>query len=190
MSTADISAIQLGLLWHTLSIRPEDRNRRTVTRNYFLTSPGYDDANNLDVLVAAGLMACGKPPAFCDQSEVVYRATQDGERVALGKLPPLPKLTRYEQFLDANIDCTFAEWLGIEKPKLEFSGSSWWRSVGKSRAPMRAGAASGAQFGELGAGLPGQGRGPRAVRPGRRASAHRELKRMLASQQAANRDLR
>jgi hypothetical protein len=139
MNTADISANQLGLLWHTLGIRPEDRNRRTVTRNYFLTSPSYDDANNLDVLVAAGLMACGKPPAFCDQSEVVYRATQDGERVALGKLPPLPKLTRYEQFLDADIDCTFAEWLGIENPKLEFSG----RSVGKSRASMRAGAASG-----------------------------------------------
>jgi hypothetical protein len=130
MSTVDISEVQLGLLWHTLGIRPEDRHRRTVTRNYFLTSPGYDDANNLDVLVTAGLMTCGKPPAFCDQSEVVYRATRDGERVALGKLPLLPKLTRYEQFLNADIDCTFAEWLGIEKPTLEFRGSSWW---GKDR---------------------------------------------------------
>jgi len=130
MSSAEISAVQLGLLWHTLGIRPEDRNSRTVTRNYFLTSPGYDDANNLDVLVSAGLMTCGKPPAFCDQSEVVYRATRNGERCALDKLPPLPKLTRYEQYLDADIDCTFAEWLGIEKPKLEFSGISWW---GKDR---------------------------------------------------------
>jgi hypothetical protein len=32
--------------------------------------------------------------------------------------------------VDADIDCTFAEWLGIEKPNLEFSGSSWW---GKDR---------------------------------------------------------
>jgi len=146
MSSAEISAVQLGLLWHTLGIRPEDRNRRTVTRNYFLTSPGYDDANNLDVLVSAGLMTCGKPPAFCDQSEVVYRATRDGERAALGKLPPLPKLTRYEQFLDADIDGTFAEWLGIEKPKLEFSGCTGGARIGNSDSAPAAPAVSGAQL--------------------------------------------
>jgi len=42
---------------------------------------------------------------------VVYRATPDGERVAIGSLPPQPKLTRYEKFLNEDIDCTFAEWL-------------------------------------------------------------------------------
>ncbi|MNJ53544.1 hypothetical protein D3C77_489370 [compost metagenome] len=44
---------QLGLLWHTLVLCPERSDRRSISRNHFLTSPGYDDANNLDVLVAA-----------------------------------------------------------------------------------------------------------------------------------------
>ena len=52
---------QLELLWHTLGIHP---SCRLSSRNYFLASPGYDDANNLDFLVAAGLMTCGKAPAF------------------------------------------------------------------------------------------------------------------------------
>jgi hypothetical protein len=125
MSEFQISEAQLGLLWHTLGIRPESRYHRAVSRNYFLTSPGYDDANNLDVLVAQGLMKCGKPPAFCDQSEVVYRATDAGELFALRKMPPPPKLTKYQQYLDEDIDCSFAVWLGIEKPKLEHRGTSW-----------------------------------------------------------------
>ena len=59
---------QLSLLWHTLRISP---GCCTSDRNYFLTSPGYDDANNLDLLVEAGLATRGKPPAFCDPGDVV-----------------------------------------------------------------------------------------------------------------------
>lgn len=59
---------QLGLLWHTLGLNP---GCSTGNRNHFLTSPGYDDANNLDVLVEAGLMTRGKAPAFCDADDVV-----------------------------------------------------------------------------------------------------------------------
>ncbi len=78
---------QLGLLWHTLGLGAE-RSDRSISRNHFLTSPGYDDAKNLNALVAAGLMTCSKPPAFCSQDEVVYRATDEGKQFALNKLPP------------------------------------------------------------------------------------------------------
>ena len=60
----------------------------TAASNHFLTSPGYDDSNNLDVLVAAGLMTRGKAPAFCSEDEVVYRDTDEGKQFALDKLPP------------------------------------------------------------------------------------------------------
>lgn len=63
---------QLELLWHTLGLHPKCR---LSSRNHFQTRPGYDDANNLDVLVEAGLMTRGKAPAFCDPGDVVYRAT-------------------------------------------------------------------------------------------------------------------
>ena len=121
---------QISLLWHTLGLRPECRDSRHVYRNRFLAGQGHDDMPDLDALVALGLMGHRKPPAFCDQEEILYFATKEGEAVAVSSMPPLPKLTRYEQFLNADIDCTFAEWLGIEKPKLEHSGSSWW---GKDR---------------------------------------------------------
>src|SRR5690606_3444871 len=108
---------QLGLLWHTLGLNPECR---LSSRNYFLTSPGYDDANNLDVLVEAGLMTCGKAPAFCPQDEVVYRATDEGKQFALDKLPPVPpppKRTRFDEYLD-ECECYdgFAHFLGINMP--------------------------------------------------------------------------
>ncbi len=38
---------QLGLLWHTLGTHP---SCWLSSRNYFLTSPGYDDPNNPAVL--------------------------------------------------------------------------------------------------------------------------------------------
>jgi hypothetical protein len=89
---------QLGLLWHTLGLCPERSDRRSISRNYLLTSPGYDDSNNLDVLVAAGLMTCGKAPAFCSQDEVVYRATDEGKQFALNKLPPVPPTLKRTSF--------------------------------------------------------------------------------------------
>ncbi|WP_256823448.1 MULTISPECIES: hypothetical protein [unclassified Pseudomonas] len=120
MSTQTVSQEQLNLLWHTLGLSPDNRYRRTVTRNHFLTSPGCDDGRHLDGLVAKGLMLCGKPPAFCPQDEVVYRATRDGEHFALAHLPALPKPTRYEQFQSEDTGLDFHEWLGIEKPKVEY----------------------------------------------------------------------
>lgn len=118
---------QLGLLWHTLGLCAERSDRRSITRNHFLTSPGYDDSNNLDVLVAAGLMTCGKAPAFCSEDEVVYRATDEGKQFALDKLPPPPppaRRTKFDAYLD-ECECYdgFAHFLGINQPQLQTRGS-------------------------------------------------------------------
>lgn len=120
---------QLGLLWHTLGLCPERSDRRSISRNHFLTSPGYDDSNNLDVLVVAGLMTCGKAPSFCSQDEVVYRATDEGKQFALDKLPPVPpplKRTRFDEYLD-ECECYdgFAHFLGINMPLYQQRGE--WR---------------------------------------------------------------
>ncbi|WP_174369554.1 hypothetical protein [Pseudomonas putida] len=56
---------QQGRLCYALGLSAERSDRRSIIRNHFLTSPGYDDSDNLDVLVAAGLMTRGKRPTFC-----------------------------------------------------------------------------------------------------------------------------
>ena len=117
---------QLELLWHTLGVHP---GCRLSSRNYFLTSPGYDDANNLDVLVEAGLATRGKAPAFCDPGDVIYRATAEGKQLALSKLPPAPppqKRTRFDAYLD-ECECYdgFAHFLGINLPLYQQRGE--WR---------------------------------------------------------------
>lgn len=118
---------QLGLLWHTLGLSAERSDRRTISRNHFLTSSGYDDSNNLDVLVDAGLMTCGKAPAFCSEDEVMYRATDKGKQFTLDKLPPPPppaKRTRFDEYLD-ECECYdgFAHFLGINMPQYQQRGS-------------------------------------------------------------------
>ena len=85
---------QLSLLWHALGLCPERSDRRSISRNHFLTSSAYGDASNLNVLVAVGQMTCSKAPAFCAQDEVVYRATDEGKQFALDKLPPMPPPTQ------------------------------------------------------------------------------------------------
>lgn len=139
----DVSQQQLDLLWHTLGLSASDRDRRTVNRNHFLTTPGCNDALQLDGLVAAGLMSCGKPPAFCPQDEVVYRATTAGEHFAVTSLPPLPKRTRYDDFLDADSGLEFHEWLGIEKPKVEYRDKSFIHGDVEPGCRMRSSRATG-----------------------------------------------
>lgn len=114
---------QIGLLWHTLGLRPECRDSRHVYRNRFLAGPGHDDVPDLDALVALGLMGSRKPPAFCDQSEILYFATKEGEQFAIAEMPSLPKRTKFEDYLDVG-DCyeNFAQFLGINKPQFQQHG--------------------------------------------------------------------
>lgn len=139
----NVNQQQLDLLWHTLGLSAENRHRRTVSRNYFLTSPGCNDALLLDGLVAVGFMSCGKPPAFCPQDEVLYRATRVGECFAMDSLPALPKRTRYDEFLDADSGMAFHEWLGIEKPKMEYRDKSFVHGDVEPGCRMRSSRATG-----------------------------------------------
>lgn len=116
---------QLELLWHTLGL---NSGCRAGGRNHFLTSPGYDDAKNLDVLMEAGMMTRGKAPAFCGAGDVVYRATSEGKQFVLSKLPPPPpprKYTKYDAYLD---ECEryddFVHFLGINLPQIQ-QRSTW-----------------------------------------------------------------
>ena len=43
----------------------------------------------------------------------------------MSSLPPLPKRTRYDEFLDADSGMEFHEWLGIEQPRIEHRGKSF-----------------------------------------------------------------
>ena len=121
---------QIGLLWHTLGLRPECRDSRHAYRNRFLAGPGHGDMPDLEFLVALGLMSSRKPPAFCDQSEILYFATEAGEKFAIAVMPPAPPVPRRTKF-DAYLDeCQryegFAHFLGINQPMLQQRGE--WRN--------------------------------------------------------------
>ena len=124
------SHAQVGLLWHTLGLRPECRDNRHVYRNRFLAGPGDSDTPNLEALVALGLMGSRKPPGFCDQSETLYFATEVGERFAIAEMPPAPpppKRTKFDAYLD-ECECYdgFAHFLGINQPMFQQRGD--WRN--------------------------------------------------------------
>ncbi|NTZ93897.1 hypothetical protein FCH79_00975 [Pseudomonas koreensis] len=117
---------QIDLLWHTLGLRPECRNSRHVYRNRFLAGPGHADMPDLEALVALGLMNHRKPPAFCDQSEILFYATEVGEKFAVDAMPPAPpppKRTKFDEYLD-ECECYdgFAHFLGINMPQYQQRG--------------------------------------------------------------------
>uniref|UniRef100_A0AAU6W5S7 Uncharacterized protein n=1 Tax=Pseudomonas phage Cruim01 TaxID=3138528 RepID=A0AAU6W5S7_9VIRU len=73
-----------------------------------------------------GLMGSRKPPAFCDQSEILYFATKEGERFAIAEMPPAPpapKRTNFDAYLDES-ECydSFAHFLGIRMPRYQERG--------------------------------------------------------------------
>ncbi|MNY25304.1 hypothetical protein D3C86_1590790 [compost metagenome] len=89
---------------------------------------------HLEALVSGGLMEIRRSPAFLHDGDIVFAATDAGTSAALRHLPPPPKRTRYEKFLDADCDETFGEFFcGYRLPKFESrevrgSFASWRRS--------------------------------------------------------------
>lgn len=114
-----ITPNQLHLLHHTLGLRPD---RRVPYRNHFAASEGHHDYADLVELERVGMMTSR---ALEEQwgGGICFYATDAGEAYAIEHLPPAPKKSRYDQFLDADCGLTFAEWLGIEVPKREYSGA-------------------------------------------------------------------
>lgn len=115
------TAAQIDLLHHTLGLTPQ---RRESFRNHFMAGGGHYAQQDLLALEAAGLMAQGRTPSFCDDGDMLFMCTDSGKAFALDSLPspslPLKK-TRYQQFLDADCGRSFAEYLGIELPKRQHS---------------------------------------------------------------------
>lgn len=116
---------QLALLHHALGLRPD---RREPYRNHFVAGPGHASQSDLEILESAGLVARVKTPAFCDTRDVVFACTGTGKGYAIDNLPPLPeqpKRSRYCEYLSCDGADSFADWLGIRKPKFEVRGFRW-----------------------------------------------------------------
>ena len=107
---------QLHILHHALGVNPRQRK---PFRNYFLAGPTHYDMPDLEAREAAGMVKRGAPPKFCNQSDIVFRVTDDGVAYAMALLPEPEKRTRYEEYLHADTGYGFAEFLGINKPKYE-----------------------------------------------------------------------
>jgi hypothetical protein len=125
---------QIGLLQHALGI---NENRREPYRNYFLASGGHSDNADLESLVNAGLMTSRAAPSFCAEDDVVYHVTDAGRELAIAALPAPKKRTRYDEYLRSEVCESFAEWLGIDVPKVEYSSwcpNSWKIRMISSRA--------------------------------------------------------
>jgi len=125
----NITTAQLAMLHHALGVDPR---KRTPYRNHYVAGPGHYAQPDLEVLESAGLMQRGRTPGFCDPGDVIYHCTDKGKSFALDNLAQPPKRSRYEQFLDDDYGHSFAEWLGIEVPKLE-CGDYWYETKGQVR---------------------------------------------------------
>jgi len=85
----NITEAQREILRHALGV---GRGRTAGWRNHFCTGPGSEDYDDCEALVAAGMMtkrsggplSCGDP---------VYRVTDAGQDVLVGRKTPNAKLT-------------------------------------------------------------------------------------------------
>lgn len=117
----ELTQKQLGILWHTLGLKPE---RRESYRNYFVASNDHHDITTLRELEAMGLMAVGRSPAFLEEGSINFMVTGVGKALALARLPMPPKPTRYEKYLREDGSWTFGEHLCNGRlPKYEWRGS-------------------------------------------------------------------
>lgn len=116
----EITSNQLAVLHHTLGLRP---NQRNAYRNHFVAGRGHHDTPHLEALVTAGLMVRVKTPGFLRDDDEVFSCTDLGKAYALANLPEMPppaKRSRYQEYQDADCGHSFSEWLGINKPRVDF----------------------------------------------------------------------
>lgn len=121
----NISAAQLTLLNHTLGLSEWNR---TPNRNYFITGESSRDFAGLISLVDAGMMT-KQPNAEWLGGGFFFAATDQGREYAIDMLPESEsskKKSRYQEYRSSECCETFAEWLGIEVPKREYSRRYNW----------------------------------------------------------------
>lgn len=108
---SNLTKNQIGIMKHTVS----DRDR-----NWFGTSKGCQDANDFDELVKLGFAEEHQPPSWSGDT-ALYSLTEEGKKIVnkieLEEFKNKQKITRsqqrYQDYLHSDIDCTFAEHLGI-----------------------------------------------------------------------------
>lgn len=119
---------QLAILHHTIGVCEQVR---MPYRNRYLAGPGHHSERDLEALVAGGLMIKRAAPAFCDPTDVLYMATEVGQKVAMDGLPPeppKPRRNKYIEWLDADTGYSFAEFICIKNPpriESDWSGNGW-----------------------------------------------------------------
>lgn len=111
----DITIEQLEKLRHALGLNYDAE----PTRNYFHSGAEGQDAD-LMALKEAGLMYVRPAPAFCEDGDVVYHATDAGKAYALERqsVQSKPKKTVWQQFMDSDMS-RFTDFLDIEAPRYE-----------------------------------------------------------------------
>lgn len=119
-----VTANMMSILHHTLGLRPD---RRESYRNHFVAGNGHYAMPDLIALEQAGMMARARTPAFCNQDDIVFICTDYGKNYAIDHLPQEPKLTKYEEYHRSERVESFAEFIGINKPKYE---SRWVHGSG------------------------------------------------------------
>ena len=122
IEAVELSEKQIRILHHTLGLRPEQRNSY---RNHFVAGPGHPDMPIIESLMAVGMMARSKTPAFINKDDMVFVVTDVGKTLAVDLLPPAPKRTKYQEYLRSEDSQCFCEWLGINVPVYEFSHRGW-----------------------------------------------------------------
>lgn len=115
----NVTDSMVGLLHHTLGLRPDHRESY---RNYYLAGPGHHAQPDLEALESIGLMKRVPTPAFCAEGDITFVCTDSGLAYAIEHLPPAPKRTKYGEFCHADCFESFAQFLGINRPKFEARG--------------------------------------------------------------------
>ncbi len=121
----------IELMQHTIGVNEQNRE---PYRNHYLAGDGHYANADLEVLVAAGYMTSQPAPTMWGDC-TVYCCTQKGSALAISNLPAPKKRSRYEDYLDSDTCQSFAEWLGIDVPGIEYG--HWHPNQGKFRMVSR-----------------------------------------------------
>lgn len=109
---------ELHILQHALGV--DQYGRGDQYRSHFVTGDGSDDHPACMSLVAAGLMRRHAGSEMTGGDDL-FRVTEAGRAYVAEHSPPPPKLTRsqqrYSDYLDADSDMSFGEWLRWQSRK-------------------------------------------------------------------------
>ncbi|MEY2151150.1 hypothetical protein AB7849_09545 [Rhodanobacter sp. 115] len=106
----------LHILQHSLGVDRYGQGKQY--RNHFVTGKGSKDFDGCMALVDAGLMT-RRPGNAITGGDDFFHVTPEGVDFVALQSPAAPKLTRsqrrYQEWLDADCGCSFAEWIGVPR---------------------------------------------------------------------------